>query len=93
LVYGEVRRMEHKRMSLENTGASLQPTALVNKLYLRLADSTGLTFHNRSQFLAVASPMMRRTLVDAARTAALGKSIPYPCCDRSVPEESLPIGY
>jgi RNA polymerase sigma-70 factor (ECF subfamily) len=68
LVYGELRRMAHKRMSLEKTGVSLQPTALVNELYLRLADSTGLTFHNRSQFFALAAQMMRRILVDAARS-------------------------
>jgi len=60
--------LAHKRMSLENSGASLQPTALVNELYLRLADSTGLTFHNRSQFFALAAQMMRSILVDAARS-------------------------
>lgn len=68
LIHGELRRMAYKRMSLENTGVSLQPTALVNELYLRLVDSAGLTFQNRSQFFALAAKMMRRILVDAARS-------------------------
>src|SRR5258708_36409280 len=67
LVYGELRLLAQRRMSLENPGASLQPTALVNELYLRLVDSHGLSFHNRSQFFALAAQMMRRILVDAAR--------------------------
>jgi len=67
LVYGELRQLAQHRMLLENPGVSLQPTALVNELYLRLADSQGLSFHNRSQFFALAAQMMRRILVDAAR--------------------------
>ena len=68
LVYGELRQLAQRRMLLENPGASLQPTALVNELYLRLTDAHGLSFHNRSQFFALAAQMMRRILVDAART-------------------------
>jgi RNA polymerase sigma-70 factor, ECF subfamily len=73
LVYAELRRMAYKRMSLENTGISLQPTALVNELYLRLVDSSGLTFRNRSQFFALAAQMMRRILVDSARSRRADK--------------------
>jgi RNA polymerase sigma factor (TIGR02999 family) len=68
LVYGELRQLAQRRMLLENPGASLQPTALVNELYLRLVEARGLSFHNRSQFFALAAQMMRRILVDAART-------------------------
>ena len=68
LVYGELRQLAQRRMLLENPGVSLQPTALVNELYLRLADAHGLNFRNRSQFFALAAQMMRRILVDAART-------------------------
>jgi RNA polymerase sigma factor (TIGR02999 family) len=68
LVYGELRQLAQRRMLAENPGASLQPTALVNELYLRLAGAHSLSFHNRSQFFAVAAQMMRRILVDAART-------------------------
>jgi len=68
LVYDELRQLAQRRMLLENPGVSLQPTALVNELYLRLVDARGLSFRNRSQFFALAAQMMRRILVDAART-------------------------
>lgn len=68
LVYGELRKLAQRRMLLENPGVSLQPTAVVNELYLRLVDTHGLAFQNRSQFFALAAQMMRRILVDAART-------------------------
>jgi RNA polymerase sigma factor (TIGR02999 family) len=73
VVYGELRLLAQRRMALENPGMSLQPTALVNELYLRLVDSRGLSFHNRSQFFALAAQMMRRILVDAARTRGASK--------------------
>jgi len=73
LVYGELRVLAQRRMMLENPGVSLQPTALVNELYLRLIDSPGLSFHNRSQFFALAAQMMRRILVDAARNRGASK--------------------
>ena len=73
LVYGELRLLAQRRMFLEKPGASLQPTALVNEVYLRLADSHGLSFHNRSQFFALAAQMMRRVLVDAARNRGASK--------------------
>jgi RNA polymerase sigma-70 factor, ECF subfamily len=68
VVYEELRRIAHRRMSLENPGATLQPTALVNEVYLKLVDSTGLAFRDRSQFFALAAQMMRRILVDRARS-------------------------
>jgi RNA polymerase sigma factor (TIGR02999 family) len=67
VVYGELRLLAQRRMLLEKTADTLQPTALVNELYLRLVDSSGLSFHNRSQFFALAAQMMRRILVDTAR--------------------------
>ena len=73
VVYGELRQLAQRRMLLENPGASLQPTDLVNELYLRLVDSSGLSFHNRSQFFALAAQMMRRILVDAARSRGASK--------------------
>ena len=72
LVYGELRRIAQRRMSLEK-GNSLQPTALVNEVYLRLVETAGVSFHDRSQFFALAAQMMRRILVDAARTRAASK--------------------
>ena len=73
VVYGELRLLAQRRMLLENPGASLQPTALVHELYLRLVDAHGLSFHNRSQFFALAAQMMRRILVDSARTRGASK--------------------
>jgi RNA polymerase sigma-70 factor (ECF subfamily) len=72
-VYRELRRMAKRRMALENPDNSLQPTALVNELYLRLVDTTGVNFRDRSQFFALAAQMMRRILVDAARARAASK--------------------
>ncbi len=73
VVYGELRLLAQRRVLLENTDASLQPTALVHELYLRLADTRGLSFHSRSQFFALAAQMMRHILVDAARTRRTSK--------------------
>jgi len=74
IVYGELRQLAQRRMLVENPGVSLQPTALVNELYLRLVGTPGLSFNNRSQFFALAAQMMRRILVDAARTRGAVKS-------------------
>ena len=73
VVYGELRMLAQRRMLQENVGASLQPTALVHELYLRLVDSRGLNVHTRSQFFALAAQMMRHILVDAARARSTAK--------------------
>lgn len=73
VVYRELRRLAYKRISLENKGASLQPTALINELYLRLVETDGLSFRNRSQFFSLAAQMMRHILVDAARARSSAK--------------------
>ena len=72
-VYAELRQIARKRLSLERPGNSLQPTALVNELYLKLVDSSGGTFQDRSQFFAMAAQIMRRILVDAARERGAAK--------------------
>ena len=73
IVYGELRVLARRRMLLEPPGVSLQPTALVNELYLRLVDSSGLNVQDRGQFFALAARMMRRILVDAARARRASK--------------------
>ena len=73
VVYDELRLLAKRRVSLEKAGASLEPTALVNELYLRLVDTDGLDFHHRGQFFALAAQMMRRILVDAARARRSSK--------------------
>jgi RNA polymerase sigma factor (TIGR02999 family) len=67
-VYKELRRMADRYLRHEPTGHSLQPTALVHEAYLRLIDQTQVTWQNRAHFFGVAAQMMRRILVDHART-------------------------
>ena len=67
LVYHELRRRAAAQLRRERDGHTLQPTALVNEAYLRLADQRNAIWQNRAQFLAVVSQMMRRILVDHAR--------------------------
>ena len=55
-------------MAGERAGHSLQPTALVNEAYLRLIDVQHVNWQNRAHFLAMAARVMRRVLVEAART-------------------------
>jgi RNA polymerase sigma-70 factor (ECF subfamily) len=56
-------------MGHENAGHSLQATALVNEAYLRLIDVKNVDWHDRAHFLAVSARIMRRILVDHARSA------------------------
>ena len=55
-------------MSGEREGHTLQTTALVNEAYLRLVDSSQVQWQNRAHFFAMAAQLMRRVLVDFART-------------------------
>jgi RNA polymerase sigma factor (TIGR02999 family) len=67
-VYDELRRLAHYYMSGERGGHLLQTTALVNEAYLRLIDASRVQWQNRAHFLAVSAQMMRRILVDFARS-------------------------
>jgi RNA polymerase sigma-70 factor, ECF subfamily len=73
LVYAELRRIAARLLRGERDGHTLQPTALVNEAYLRLAGQTRADWQNRAQFLAIASQAMRRILVDYARQHIAGK--------------------
>src|SRR5215467_4037728 len=66
-VYPELRLIARRYMKSEPQGNTLQPTALVNEVYLRLVEVTSVEWHERAQFFAMAARMMRRILVDAAR--------------------------
>jgi RNA polymerase sigma factor (TIGR02999 family) len=66
-VYNELRRMARRYMKNERQANTLQTTALVHEVYLRLVDVTKVECQERAQFFAMASQMMRRILVDAAR--------------------------
>jgi RNA polymerase sigma factor (TIGR02999 family) len=67
LVYQELRRRAAAYLRRERPGHTLQPTALVHEAFLRLIKQDHPAWKNRSQFLGVASQLMRRVLVDSAR--------------------------
>jgi RNA polymerase sigma factor (TIGR02999 family) len=67
-VYAELRRMAHRYMAGERAGLTLATTDLVNEAYLRLVDSSRVNWHSRAHFFAICAQLMRRILVDAARS-------------------------
>src|SRR6187397_2154949 len=73
LVYDELRRRAGAFIRRERSGQTLQPTALVHEVYLRLVGQQRAQWRNRAQFLAIASEMMRRILVDRARARNVAK--------------------
>jgi RNA polymerase sigma factor (TIGR02999 family) len=73
LVYQELRRRAAGYLRHERRNHTLQPTALVNEVYLRLVDQRHAVWQNRAQFFGVASQMMRRILVDRARARRMAK--------------------
>jgi RNA polymerase sigma factor (TIGR02999 family) len=73
LVHDELRRIAKRCMAGERVGNTLQATALVNEAYLRLIDVQRVRWQDRAHFLAMAARLMRRVLVDAARSKAYQK--------------------
>ena len=68
LVYAELKRIARRYMRNERPGNTLQATALVNEVYLRLVDVKSVDWQHRAQFFAISAQIMRNILVDAART-------------------------
>ena len=68
LVYDHLRQLAHRYMRRERAGHTLQTTALVNEVYLRLIDQRQVHFENRAHFFAIAAQLMRRIVVDHAHT-------------------------
>jgi len=68
IVHHELRRLARRHMRGERTGHTLQTTALVNEAYLRLVDCNRMQWQNRAHFFAVAAQLMRRILIDHARS-------------------------
>jgi RNA polymerase sigma factor (TIGR02999 family) len=68
LVHDELHRIARRCMAGERVGHSLQATALVNEVYLRLIDVSHVDWQDRAHFLAVSARLMRRILVDHARS-------------------------
>lgn len=73
VVYQQLKRMAQRHLASQSPGHTLQPTALINELYLRLASRELPEMRARAQFFALTSTMMRQILVDHARSRAAGK--------------------
>jgi RNA polymerase sigma factor (TIGR02999 family) len=67
LVYAELRRVARRFMARERSGHTLQATALVNEVYVRLVDAKNVSWQDRAHFFAVCARMIRRILTDFAR--------------------------
>lgn len=68
LVYAELHRQAHRYLQRERAGHTLQTTALVHEAYLKLAGQKSVVWESRSHFFAIAATMMRRILIDYAKT-------------------------
>lgn len=73
LVYEELHRAARRYMAGERPEHTLQTTALINEAYLRLVDLQHITWQNRAQFFGICAQLMRRILVDFARSRAAKK--------------------
>src|SRR6516162_5647754 len=73
LVYDELRRLAAARMAREAPGQTLQATALVHEVWLKLAGSDRQQWRGRSHFFGAAAEAMRRILIDRARSKAAQK--------------------
>jgi len=68
LVYSELRKAAKRQMARERDGHTLQTTALINEVYLRLVDLDGVGWQDRAHFFAICARLMRRILTDYARS-------------------------
>lgn len=68
LVYEELHRQAHRYLSRERVGHTLQTTALVNEVYLKLVKQEDMVWESRSHFFAIAARLMRQVLIDYAKT-------------------------
>lgn len=73
LMYAELRQLAHQRLRREHANRSLNTTGLVHEAYLKLVDLRSARFRDRGHFLAMASRLMRRLLVDQARARRADK--------------------
>jgi RNA polymerase sigma factor (TIGR02999 family) len=73
VIYEELRRIAHSYIRGERQGHTLQTTALVNEAYLRLIDCSRVNWQSRAHFLAVSAQLMRRILIDYARSRGYHK--------------------
>jgi len=83
LVYAELHRQAHRYLQKERVGHTLQTTALVHEAYLKLSKQKSLVWQSRSQFYGIAATLMRRILIDHARSRHRAR--------RGGKQEDLPI--
>ena len=97
LVYAELHRIARRAWSSQNSGNTLQPTALIHEAYLKLIQSGTSKFNGRSHFFAVASIAMRHILVNHAMANLSAKrgdgrvSVPLEEADSAVTQESAEV--
>lgn len=87
LVYDELHRLAHRYMAREQPGQTLQTTALVNEVYLRLVDVNNVDWKDRAHFYGLCARLMRRILIDFARSRNYqkrGGQIPHIELDEAV---------
>src|SRR5687768_2890931 len=72
-VHEELRRLARFHMRKERAGATLQATALVNEVYLRLVKAQDVGWQDRAHFFAIGAQLMRRILIEAARARSSAK--------------------
>jgi RNA polymerase sigma factor (TIGR02999 family) len=73
VVYNELHRLAHHQLAGERAGHTLQTTALVNEAYLKLVDQKRVKWQSRFHFFSVAAKLMRRILIDYARSRQSAK--------------------
>ena len=73
VVYPEMRRIARKHLARRKPGESLESAALANEVYLKLLQSGGIRCENRTHFLALCSQMIRRIVIDHARSRCFAK--------------------
>lgn len=72
-LYSDLHRMSSHLLSSERAGHTLQPTALIHEMYLRLGSGAAPEWRNRAHFFAVAATTLRRVLIDHARARSTGR--------------------
>lgn len=86
LVYSQLHKIAQRYMAGERSGHTLQTTALVNEAYLRLVDCGRVKWQDRAHFFAVSAQLMRRILVDFARSRGYlkrGGAVPHISLDEA----------
>src|SRR5262245_63777429 len=73
VLYRELHRMAHRYMRQERPGHTLQTTALINEAYLRLVAWKNVRWQNRAHFFGISAQLMRKILVDFARSRNYAK--------------------